>query len=323
VGGAGPGAHADDDPTSAASREERKRRQEDRALENILKRERELARRQLASEGKLIEEAAAPALPDAVAPAADEPVEAADTGNEMVDVPATRAERPAPAAEPVQAEEDPATAANQEPATQPVPAPPAPTDARKKRTAKPGSLPSGLARAQRSIRGTRLGQDPTVQVYLDMVDRQEASPPQLAALGSFLAQNGMLDEALAYYHVAIHLEKKDPLLWLNLGTLHRQRNELSAALSAYGETLALDPNNALARYNVGAILDSTGDYQGAIDQYKIALTLDPSLGDPAVNPQAANNERLLAVKLLLYQEQAGSLGLPLVEIPPSGGDRTE
>jgi tetratricopeptide (TPR) repeat protein len=134
----------------------------------------------------------------------------------------------------------------------------------------------------------------------------------------------MLDEALAYYQVAIHLERKDPLLWLNLGTLHRQRNELSAALGAYGETLALDPNNALARYNVGAILDATGDYQGAIDQYKIALTLDPSLGDPAVNPQAANNERLLAVKLLLYREQAGSLGLPLVAIPPATPDhRTE
>jgi hypothetical protein len=43
--------------------------------------------------------------------------------------------------------------------------------------------------------------------------------------------------------------------------------------------------------------------------------LEPKLGDPQVNPQAANNERLLAVKLMLYKQQTGNLGLPLVDIP--------
>ena len=52
--------------------------------------------------------------------------------------------------------------------------------------------------------------------------------------------------------------------------------------------------------------------------FKIALTLDPTLGDPAYNPQAANNERLLAVKMLLYREQVGTLGLPLSDV--EGGE---
>ena len=39
---------------------------------------------------------------------------------------------------------------------------------------------------------TQLAQDPTVQEYLVMIDEQLASPHQLAAFGSFLAQNGMV-----------------------------------------------------------------------------------------------------------------------------------
>ena len=50
-----------------------------------------------------------------------------------------------------------------------------------------------------------------------------------------------------------------------------------------------------------------------------ALVLDPSLADPRKNPQVVNNENLMAVKLLIYQNQAGSLGLPLLQIqkPPA------
>ena len=45
----------------------------------------------------------------------------------------------------------------------------------------------------------------------------------------------------------------------------------------------------------------------------------------ATNPAAVNNERLLAVKMMLYEEQGGGLGLPLADIPggepEAGGDR--
>ena len=53
---------------------------------------------------------------------------------------------------------------------------------------------------------------------------------------------------------------------------------------------------------------------GANGYQVIALTIDPTLGDPAINPQAANNEKLMAVRMLLYKEQ-GTLGVPLVTVP--------
>ena len=43
------------------------------------------------------------------------------------------------------------------------------------------------------------------------------------------------------------------------------------------------------------------------------VRFDPTLADPSVNPQAASNQRLRTVQLLLYQES--SLGMPLVEVP--------
>lgn len=184
-------------------------------------------------------------------------------------------------------------------------------------------LPRNLARAQDIVRRSALGQDPSVQAYLELIDRQEASPHELAAFGNFLSESGMGRVAIEYYAIALALEKSDPLLWLNAGTLHRQNGDLGAALAAYNRTLALDENNAWAHYNIGAIFDDQGKYEDAIDAYVVALTIDPSLGDPTINPQATNNGRLLAVKLQLYQQQAGSLGLPLVPIPDADAPDNE
>jgi tetratricopeptide (TPR) repeat protein len=189
-----------------------------------------------------------------------------------------------------------------------------------KPTAARVDMPRGLARVQESLRRGDIGQDPTVRAYLDLIDRGEASPQQLAAFGNFLAQNGMRRDAMEYYAVALGMEREDPILWMNVGTLHRQMQEFSMAASAYSRTLSLDPNNAFAHYNLGSVLDEMGKYEEAIEEYKEALTLDPTLGDPAYNPAAANNEQLLAVKLMLYQEQTGTLGLPLMDLPGGGLD---
>ena len=189
----------------------------------------------------------------------------------------------------------------------------------------PASLPRDMRRIQELLWEGSLGQDPTVRSYLGLIERGEASPQQIAAFGNFLGEAGMKRAAIAYYGIALQMEKNDALLWLNVGTLHRQVGEYSAASSAYSRSLTVDPNNAFAHYNLGAVMDEMGRYEEAIREYKMALTLDPSLGDPVVNPQAVNNERLLAVQLMLYKEQEGSLGLPLIAIPggelePAGAD---
>lgn len=182
-------------------------------------------------------------------------------------------------------------------------------------------LPRDLKRAQEFVRASVLARDPSVITYLDLVASGEASAQQLGAFGNFLGQNGFLQLALIYYGTALSVDDQDPLLWLNIGTLHRKTGDLDRAAGAYTRALRLDPNNAFAHYNLGAALDILGKYEDALEEYRIALTLQPSLGDPETNPQAANNERLTAVKVMLYQEQAGSIGLPLVELPRGQANR--
>ena len=177
------------------------------------------------------------------------------------------------------------------------------------------ALPRNLARLHETLRATEFGQDATVAPYMDLIAAGDATAQQIAAFGNFLGQGGRNEAALAYYDLALSIDDEDPTIWLNAGTLQRQIGNLQAAAGAYSEALSLDPGHAYAHYNLGAVLDEMGDYDNAIEEYKLALVLDPDLGNPALNPQAANNEKLVAVRLLLYKEQAGSLGLPLVTVP--------
>ena len=102
------------------------------------------------------------------------------------------------------------------------------------------SLPRGLARAQANVRLTVLAQDPTVQEYLVMIDEQRASAHQLAAFGSFLAQNGMVREGLEYYDAALGIDGSDPLLWINAGTLQLKSANMSAARTNFSRALSLE-----------------------------------------------------------------------------------
>jgi predicted Zn-dependent protease len=223
-----------------------------------------------------------------------------------------------PAAEPQAA----ATTTLPEPAAAPAAAPTA-TAAAEATPPPPGKvrLPRELERAQAQVRRSELAQDPTVARYLDLIDVAGASPQQLAAFGSFLAQNGMAQQAIAYYNVALHLVRDDSTLWVNAGTIQRQLGNRSAAASAYDRALSIDANNALAHYNLGAIYDAEGEYDRAIASFRTALRLDPSLGDPTANPQAIVNPRMLEVKLLLLREGQAGRGLPLR--PIAGGELPE
>lgn len=115
-------------------------------------------------------------------------------------------------------------------------------------------------------------------------------------------------EAVTAFEQACELEPGNPVAWNNLGSAHLTMGELGNAESNFKKALKIDPNYALAHYNYGVTRDLLKDYEGAIAAYTRALELDPELQDPGVNPAIVNNEHLVAVHLLLYRRQAGSLG---------------
>ena len=120
--------------------------------------------------------------------------------------------------------------------------------------------------------------------------------------------------ALTFQEYAVKLDVSDPTLWMNLGTIRRTTGALGPAADAFKNAIAIDPASAMAHYNLGAVYDADKKYDDAIEEYRRALVLDPELADPRKNPQVVNNNRMLAVKLQIYAEQAGALGLPLLQM---------
>ncbi|HEX4823494.1 MAG TPA: tetratricopeptide repeat protein [Candidatus Polarisedimenticolaceae bacterium] len=178
-------------------------------------------------------------------------------------------------------------------------------------TQSPGS---SLHKLGQHLRQGPVGAEPNAVAYLDLIDAGKATAAQVNDFAAYLAKRGMPRVALAYQHYATDLAPKDPTIWLNLGTIQRTNHSLGDAAGSFKRAIALDPNNALAHYNLGAVYDAEKSYDDAIEEYRRALVLDPDLADPRKNPQVVNNENLMAVRLTIYANQAGALGLPLLQM---------
>ena len=148
----------------------------------------------------------------------------------------------------------------------------------------------------------------------DRIGAGRATAAQVNDFAAYIAKRGMPKVALGLQDYALHLDPDDATLWANLGTIRRTNGSLGPAAAAYKKAIAIDPSNALAHYNLGAVYDAEKNYDEAIEEYRRALVLDPDLADPRKNPQVVNNDNLLAVKLQIYSDQAGSLGLPLLQM---------
>ncbi len=175
-----------------------------------------------------------------------------------------------------------------------------------------------VAQVLETLRSSILMRSPEGRDHLEAVE-QNASSGNLASFAAYLADRGYLPGSVSLFHAAAKADPENPALWLNLGTVQFRSGQYDRAAQSFQRTLKLDPNNAWAHYNLGAVF-AENDYDRAIREFATALTLDPSLGDPKVNPQAANNDLLVPVKLMLYKSQAGSVALPLAPLKenPSG-----
>jgi tetratricopeptide (TPR) repeat protein len=198
----------------------------------------------------------------------------------------------------------------EKPAAETAPPPTAPSAA----APQPVLPDAALAKTIVAVRRSPIGAEANAVTYLDMIESGKATAAQVNDFAAYVAKRGMPRVALAFQEHALRLEENDPTLWLNLGTIRRTVGSLGPAASAFKKAIAIDPVNAMAHYNLGAVYDAQKNYDEAIDEYRRALVLDPDLADPRKNPQVVNNENLLAVRLQIYHDQAGSLGLPLLQM---------
>jgi tetratricopeptide (TPR) repeat protein len=173
---------------------------------------------------------------------------------------------------------------------------------------------AALERTIDLVRKSRIGNEPNSVAYLDLMLAGKASAAEVNDFAVYIAKRGMPKVALSFQAYALRLEPDNAILWQNQGTIQRTIGAWGPAATSFEKAIALDPISALSHYNLGAVYDAQGHYDNAIEEYRRALVLDPGLADPRKNPQVVNNENLLAVKLQIYHDQAGSLGLPLLQL---------
>lgn len=95
-------------------------------------------------------------------------------------------------------------------------------------------------------------------------------------LGTFLLEEGRLDEAERHFDATLALHDGDVEALLNLGVLASERGEWSKAFEYYGRILQTGAYPALVMNNIGIAAARTGKLEEAIGFYEQALEHDPA-----------------------------------------------
>jgi tetratricopeptide (TPR) repeat protein len=107
------------------------------------------------------------------------------------------------------------------------------------------------------------------------VGLRSGNAPAYTNLGAALYKQGDVQGAITCYRKALDLDPKLAPALHNLGTALRAQGEVKEAIACYKKALDLDPKNALTHSSLGAALQAQGDLKGAIECFQKALDLEP------------------------------------------------
>ncbi len=100
-------------------------------------------------------------------------------------------------------------------------------------------------------------------------------PRMLDALGTALARQGRLTEAITTFHHAVRIEPALAEAYLHLGAALREQGELGRAVGYFRHALRLRPGLVEAHHQLGLACVDQGELEAAADAYRDALRLQP------------------------------------------------
>ncbi|MBN1661753.1 MAG: tetratricopeptide repeat protein [Anaerolineae bacterium] len=117
--------------------------------------------------------------------------------------------------------------------------------------------------------------------------------------GNEYTQQGMFDEAIAEYQVAIEADPENVSALTNLGVAFYNVGRLQDAVDQYQRALEIAPNDADIHSNLAAAYVQLGQLDAALEEYQAAVRLDPDLaqahfGLGVIYTELGQNEEAIA-----------------------------
>ena len=101
-------------------------------------------------------------------------------------------------------------------------------------------------------------------------------PPLVLALGTVVAAQQRVDEAVTLLRRAVALDSSAVSAWTQLGVALFMRHDLGSAGEALRRALALAPENLSARHHLSMVLLARGDRDSAVRELDRILLIDPA-----------------------------------------------
>ena len=111
-----------------------------------------------------------------------------------------------------------------------------------------------------------------------------------ADLGTNLARQGRVDEALEQFEAALRSGFDSPTLQTNLGTILMEKNKADAAIEHFKAAVEARPNSPVAQLNWGKLLLRQGRSQEAVPHLREALRLRPEAKDIRARLESIDRE---------------------------------
>ena len=116
-----------------------------------------------------------------------------------------------------------------------------------------------------------------MEYYQTALHYQPAFPEAHFFLGNALDEQGKLPEAVAEYQKALWFRPTQEQTHIFMGMALAKQNKYDEAIAHYNAALKLDPDSAVAHNNLARIFHTQGRLDAAVENYTAALEIDPKL----------------------------------------------
>jgi tetratricopeptide (TPR) repeat protein len=119
--------------------------------------------------------------------------------------------------------------------------------------------------------------DEAMEYYQTALSYQPNFPEAHFFLGNALDEQGKLDEAIAEYQKSLWFRPTQEQTHIFMGVALGRQKKYDEAMAHYHAALKLNPDSAIAQNNLARLLHTQGRFDEAIEHYHAALEIDPKL----------------------------------------------